>query len=435
MAASAVSLEVSAPAAIAQDMHLRVHCVNLHVRDQERSLCFYRDQLGFRVAYDVRMPSGQRWVAVGPPDGSTIFALLEPTPGTPEHKLIGRATQVVLVTDDVAARFREWSKRGVKFPGLPRLRRVKFDPESSGASKSKKDAPAWGSVQARFLDPDGNSFTLMSFDLITMGMEKERREAAERLAAERRAAEELEIAVRVQSRLFPQTLPKFKTLECAGLCIPARKVGGDYYDVLHLGRDRFGLIVGDVVGKGIAAALLMANLQAVLRSQCAIAFGRPRQLLQAVNRLFSESAGDGSFATLFFAEYDDNKGRLRYANCGHLPALLVRANGDVEYLRSTATVVGLLKNWDCDIEERDLRPGDALALYTDGVTEAFSSAGEEYGEERLTAALRRHRERPPRELLDAIVGEVRKFSSPEQHDDITLIVAKRHGKAAGKTRR
>jgi serine phosphatase RsbU (regulator of sigma subunit) len=209
-----------------------------------------------------------------------------------------------------------------------------------------------------------------------------------------------------------------------GHCIPARKVGGDYYDVLDLGRDRFALVVGDVVGKGIAAALLMANLQANLRSQCAIARDQPRRLLRSVNQLFADNISDSSYATLFFAEYNDKTCRLRYANCGHLPALLLRANGTLEHLQSTASVVGLFKEWDCAIEERRLFPGDTLALYTDGVTESFNEAQEEFGEERLVAALQRHRKLPSRELLAAIVAEVQQFSPGEQHDDITLIIAR-----------
>jgi serine phosphatase RsbU (regulator of sigma subunit)/catechol 2,3-dioxygenase-like lactoylglutathione lyase family enzyme len=413
-----------------QNPHLRIHCINIYVRDQERSLRFYLDRLGFQLAFDARLQSGERWVAVSPPDGSAILSLVVPRPRSQEAKLIGRSTQVVLVTDDVAAKFREWSKRGVQFQRTPRLKRIKYDPKTQQASTDAasvllgKEAPVWGSVFARFKDPDGNSFTLVSFDEITHAVEAQRRNAAEKLEAERRAAQELEIAWRVQAKLFPQTLPSFKTLECAALCIPARKVGGDYYDILDLGRERFGLVVGDVVGKGIAAALLMANLQANLRSQCAIAFDQPQRLLQSVNQLFADSIADSSYATLFFAEYDDNTGRLRYANCGHLPALLLRADGAVERLHSTASVIGLFKEWDCDIAECRLCPGDTLALYTDGVTESFNEAGEEFGEERLLAALQRHGRLSSRELLAAVVEEVQHFSPDEQHDDITLIVAK-----------
>jgi serine phosphatase RsbU (regulator of sigma subunit) len=217
------------------------------------------------------------------------------------------------------------------------------------------------------------------------------------------------------------------TLEYAGICIQARQVGGDYYDFLDLGRERLGLVVGDIAGKGIAAALLMANLQANLRSQCAIALDQPQHFLRSVNQLFFENTVDSAYATLFFAEYDDRAGRLRYANCGHLCALLLRSDNTLERLDSTATVLGLFKDWDCSIGERLLFPGDTLALYTDGITEAFNHAEEEFGEHRLIAALRRHREQPSQALLASIVDEVRQFSPHEQHDDITLIVARCRG--------
>src|SRR5207244_9996950 len=156
-------------------------------------------------------------------------------------------------------------------------------------------------------------------------IEAQRRLAAQKLESERRTAQELEIAKQVQARLFPQRLPAMQNLEYAGACIQAHQVGGDYHDFLDLGRGRLGLAIGDISGKGIAAALLMANLQANLRSLCAIALDEPQRLLRSVNRLFCENTPDGAFATLFFAEYDDSAGRLRYANCGPLSALLLRA--------------------------------------------------------------------------------------------------------------
>jgi len=412
------------------DPYLRIHAVNIFVRDQERSLRFYLDQLGFQLAFDAHIQSGQRWVAVAPPDGTTVLTLIEPPPDSFEFKLIGRSTQIIFVTEDVTARYREWSKRGVRFRHTPRLRRVKFEsPEpaqhmSAQSMPPSEPAEVWGGVFTRFEDPDRNSFTLASFDVVSRAVEAQRRASVEKLEAERRAAQELEIAKQVQARLFPQTLPSLTTLEYAGICIQARQVGGDYYDFLDLGHDRLGLVIGDIAGKGIAAALLMANLQANLRSQCAIALDQPQHFLRSVNQLFFQNTADGAYATLFFAEYDDRAGRLRYANCGHLCALLLRSDNTLERLDSTATVLGLFKDWDCSIGERRLFPGDTLALYTDGITEAFSPAEEEFGEHRLIAALRRRRELPSQSLLASIVDEVRQFSPHEQHDDITLIVAK-----------
>src|SRR5207248_5979412 len=117
----------------------------------------------------------------------------------------------------------------------------------------------------------------------------------------------------------------------------ARQVGGDYYDFLNLGQERLGLVIGDIAGKGIAAALLMANLQANLRSQCAIALDEPQRFLRSVNRLFYENTIDSAYATLLFAEYDDKSRRLRYVNCGHLCGLLFRGGDGLERLDSTCT--------------------------------------------------------------------------------------------------
>ena len=425
-----MSAENLAGGSLAEDKYLRLHCVNIFVRDQDRSLKFYLNQLGFHLAYDAKLQSGDRWVAVAPPNGEAILVLVVPKPESREFKLIGRATQISFVTEDVTAKFREWSARGVNFLQTPRLKRIKFDPKAQTVAASGssmllgEQTPIWGGVFARFRDVDGNSFSLVSFDEVTHALEQQRRATAEKLELERRAVQELEIAKQVQSRLFPQNSPAVKSLEYAGICIQARKVGGDYYDFLNLGGGRLGLVIGDIAGKGIAAALLMANLQANLRSQCTVALDQPQRLLRAVNQLFRENTPDGSFATLFFAEYDDVERRLRYANCGHLCALLLRSDDTMERLDSTATVLGVFQDWDCAIEECRVNAGDTLALYTDGITEAFGEDGAEFGEERLCAALRRHRGLCSQELLSAIVGEVRKFSPQEQNDDITLIVAK-----------
>jgi serine phosphatase RsbU (regulator of sigma subunit) len=410
--------------------HLRIHAVRVFVRDQDRSVRFYLDTLGFKLAFDARLASGERWVAVSPPDGSTVLSLIAPRPGSREYKLIGRATQVVFVTEDFRAKFHEWHQRGVRFRHTPRLRRIKYERGLPAARAGRVPAPAvehepvWGGMFTRFEDLDGNSFTLASFDEESRAVEAQRRARAERLEAERRAAHELEIARQVQARLFPQRLPPARTLEYAGLCIQARQVGGDYYDFLDLGQDRLGLVIGDVAGKGIAAALLMAHLQASLRSQCATALEQPQRFLQTVNQHFCESTIESAYATLLFAEYDDRAQRLRYANCGHLCGLVLRGDGTLDRLEGTGTVLGLFGEWDCAIGERRLGAGDVLALYTDGVTESFNDAGDEFGEERLIEALRHRRELPSQAMLESVVDDVRKFSPREQQDDITLIAAR-----------
>ena len=411
--------------------HLRIHSINIYVRDQERSLRFYLDKLDFRLAYDAKLQSGERLLAVAPPDGLAVLSLIAPAPESQEYKLIGRSSRVVLITDDLLAKFQEWSKRGVRFQHMPRLRRIKYDSQTQFLRSANPDRllgeeqTIWGGVSTRFRDPDGNTFALVSFDEVTHGLEAQRRAALAKEEAERRAAQELEIAKDVQARLFPQIHPTLAALDYCGACYPARAVGGDYYDFIDFGQDRLGLVIGDISGKGIAAALLMANLQANLRSQCAISLDQPARLLQNVNQLFSQNTPDGAFATLFFGDYHVPSGRLRYANCGHLPALVLRSGGSVDRLEATSTILGAFKKWDCEVGETKVSPGDLLALYTDGITESFDERGEEFGEDRLIKVLQQHCALPASGVMTSVVEEVRDFSrTREQHDDITLIIVK-----------
>ncbi len=247
---------------------------------------------------------------------------------------------------------------------------------------------------------------------------------AERIEAERRIAQEMEYAKQVQARLLPQRLPSMKTLQYAGVCIQARQVGGDYYDFLELRPGRLALVLADIAGKGISGALLMANLQANLRSQYAVALDDLPRLLKSVNQLFYENSGDSSYATLFFADYDDTSRRLRYVNCGHLSPLLLRAEGRLERLTTTATVLGLFQKWECSVAEVQVAAGDILVLYTDGVTEAENREGEQFGESRLAETTLTQRHLPIPSLLEAIVAAVQEFSYGEQADDITLVLAR-----------
>jgi serine phosphatase RsbU (regulator of sigma subunit) len=412
--------------------YLSIHAFSVFVKDQEKSLAFFREQLGFELAFDARLQTGQRWLAVSPPDGTAVLTLISPEPDSDAYQLIGRPTGIVFVTEDVPGTYVAWRKRGVRFRHTPRLRRVKYErPGKTQAARGEGAKPAtqdlWGGVFTRFEDIDGNSYALVSFDDVTREVEANRRALAEKLESERRVAQEMAIAKDVQSRLFPRALPPLRTLDYAGSCIQAHEVGGDYYDFLLLGQERLGLVVGDVSGKGIAAALLMANLQANLRSQCAVAVDDPERLLRSVNQLFYENSTENAYATMFFAEYDDRSQRLRYANCGHLCALVLRSDGSVDRLHSTCTVLGLFRDWNCGVSQCQLFAGDTLALYSDGMTEAFDERGEEFGEQRLIEGLARHRDGPAGVTLAAVLEQVRHFSRDLRHDDITLLVAKCRG--------
>jgi sigma-B regulation protein RsbU (phosphoserine phosphatase) len=248
---------------------------------------------------------------------------------------------------------------------------------------------------------------------------------AESMEAERRSEQEMQIARQVQSRLLPQQAPSLPTLECAGKCIQTRAVGGDYYDFLDFGAGKLGLVLADISGKGISAALLMANLQANLRSQYALALEDLPRLLRSVNQLFYKNTESNHYATMFFAVYDDQTRMLRYINCGHNPPLLLRKNGEVEWLPATATVLGLFEEWECSVAEQQLGAGDVLVIYTDGISEAAASEeAEEFGDERLIQSVRAHRTKSAGEMLEAIIAEVQGFSQGHQADDMTLIVAR-----------
>ncbi len=247
---------------------------------------------------------------------------------------------------------------------------------------------------------------------------------ASRLEAERRATHELEIARDVQAKLLPQDRPPVATLDYAGACLQARVVGGDFFDFVSVGPHQIGLVLADISGKGISAALLMASLQANLRALYSQASTGMGDLLCSVNRVFYDTTAPNHYATLFFGLYDAESRELRYANCGHLPPLVLRASGSVERLDVTAGVIGLFTPWTCDTRTVTLEPDDLLVVFTDGVTEATSDVDEEFGEERLLDALRAHRAEPAITLLQSIVNEVLVHSGREQFDDLTLIVAR-----------
>lgn len=388
-----------------KDPYLCLHFVIIYVRDLDRSLRFYVDKLAFRVVVDHRFDNGRRWIEVAPADGNAHLGLALLQPEEDAEKLIRPESRIWFITEDVNRKYEEWKARGVQF---------RYPPE----------VPDWGGIHTRFEDPDGNSFGLAGFDELTQSVEMQRRVLAQKFEAERRAAQEIEIAKQVQARLFPQTHPEVKTLEYAGLCLQARQVGGDYFDFLNLGQQRLGLVIGDVSGKGIAAALLMANLQANFRSQCTMALTHPELFLRSVNRLFYENTTDSAYASLFFGEYDDASQRLRYANCGHLSGLILRGESTCDRLESNGTLLGLFENWECSIAECQLHPGDMLALYTDGITEACNGAGEEFGESSLLARLRQHRNASCQDAIRDIADEARNLNPNEQQDDITLILAR-----------
>jgi sigma-B regulation protein RsbU (phosphoserine phosphatase) len=238
------------------------------------------------------------------------------------------------------------------------------------------------------------------------------------------AQHDLVVARRVQSRLLPEAPPALRTLECAGRCVQAGAVGGDAYDFLDLGRDRVGIMLADASGKGIAAALLMANLQASLRSHASVAASDLPAFLRAVNGQFLAATAPEHYATLFFGVYDDESRLLRYANCGHNPPVLLRADGSAERLAATAPVLGLVEGWKGTANEVVLGAGDTLLVFTDGLTEAEGPADEEFGEARLFEALRACADHRLDLVPGALLEAVEAFAGPVHEDDRTVLVAR-----------
>jgi len=232
--------------------------------------------------------------------------------------------------------------------------------------------------------------------------------------------EELKRAREIQQMLLPSSLPQLAGVQIAGAWQPAREVGGDYFDVIQLDKDRLGLCMGDVAGKGITAALLMANLQASFRA-FATTEASPQVVCTKLNKFLCANVASGKFVTFFYAVLDADARTLTYENAGHSPGLLLRSNGTAETLRGGGAVLGALPHWTYQDYTAQLQPGDQLLLSTDGITEAENAKLEEFGEERLLAAARA-RDGSALETQRAIMQQVTAFCGGNFRDDATLLV-------------
>jgi len=246
------------------------------------------------------------------------------------------------------------------------------------------------------------------------------------VAAREKQKRELEIAHEVQERLFPQEYPPIPGLEYAGACRPALDVGGDYYDFIALSKTELGIAIGDVSGKGIPAALLMATLRAFLRGQTMQRQSDLTAIMANLNKLVFESSTSNRYATFFYGQFDAASRVMNYVNGGHNPPMLFRqSDGGREVVRLDAggPVIGLLE--DCFFQQGSvtLEQGDVLVAYTDGVSEAMNEAEDEWGEERLMDAVRPNRNAPARELINRLMKSADVFvAGASQHDDMTLVV-------------
>jgi len=260
---------------------------------------------------------------------------------------------------------------------------------------------------------------LDTYDTMKRQLEAQYRSLQEKEALER----EMRIAREVQQRLLPSEVPIVAGLQLAGVCMPAIGVGGDYFDFVPLPGERVGLVIADVYGKGVPAALLMAGIQAAVRSLSPLV-SDPGGLNAQLNDNLYRASDAARYATMFFGFYDTRERTLRYANAGHHPPVLVREH-EVGRLTERGLPIGLFPGATYTEGVAKLLPGDLLALFTDGVSEAPDPSGEEFGEERLIRLLRRHRKLDLDEIVGNVVGELREWSGgTPAHDDVTIVLAR-----------
>ena len=236
---------------------------------------------------------------------------------------------------------------------------------------------------------------------------------------------ELELAAAIQGEILPRSLPEVAGVELAAANIPARHIGGDYYDFFALSRGRLGFLVADVSGKGIPAALLVSTVHAAVHLQIDQA-DTIAELVQRIDRHLRRFAATRKFLTLFFGVLEPDTGMLRYVSAGHNPALLVRKNGGTDHLESTGVPVGMLPNSSWKEGTRVMGPVDLLCVYSDGLTEAVNSLDEEYGLDRLSREIESRRDHPAKALCGEILDSVEQFANEmPQYDDQTLMLLRR----------
>jgi sigma-B regulation protein RsbU (phosphoserine phosphatase) len=284
----------------------------------------------------------------------------------------------------------------------------------------------WGSVDTAVeaMRRGARSFVQKPWEDVTL-LEILEREIEEAQATKRRDAKqqrEFEEARLIQRGLLPATLPQTPAVQLAASWKPANGVGGDCFDVLTFPSGAVGITIADVAGKGVPAALLMSNLQAAVRA-FAQDGASPASVSASVNRLLCRNMASGRFVTFCYARIDASSRRITYANAGHNPPLVVRANGTIDPLAPGGTVLGVFAESTYEQGELPIGPGDRLVLYTDGITEGRNPAGDEFGEERLAASALRHRALTAEQMLAAMLDDVETFNKSAYEDDATLIVA------------
>jgi len=247
----------------------------------------------------------------------------------------------------------------------------------------------------------------------------------ERVVEQEKLRRDVALAAEVQRRLLPEKPPETSVGGLAAVSLPARVVGGDYYDFFDAGDRRIGIALADIAGKGVAAALVMSVVQASLRIIAAEGNVSLPELAARMNRFLYRSTGSNSYATFFYAQIDERTRELRYVNAGHNPPYLLRLAAGIEELATGGTVIGMFPQASYEEAKVDLQAGDVLVAFTDGVTEALNLGEEEFGEERLKELLRRVAHLPVGDMSVEISRELREWiGEAAQYDDLTFIVMK-----------
>ena len=283
----------------------------------------------------------------------------------------------------------------------------------------------WGSIETAVdaMRRGAKSFVQKPWDDVTL-VEVVRREVEEGHASRRldaRHTREHEEAGLIQRALLPSIMPEVRGCSVAALWTPASGIGGDCYDVFRFAECRLAVSIADVVGKGLPAALLMSNLQAAVRA-FATASVPPHDVCASVNRLLCRNIASGKFVTFCYVVVDTAAGTIEYANAGHFPPILMHADGSSEELAPTGLVLGVMPDWAYGSGQTRIGPGDRLVCFTDGITEALSPGGDEFGDERLREMIRTHRREPPEALARTIAEAANAWTGGQPQDDATLIV-------------
>jgi sigma-B regulation protein RsbU (phosphoserine phosphatase) len=273
-----------------------------------------------------------------------------------------------------------------------------------------------------------NAAGVAIFALMTRNLIIERRTAAEKENYRReleRTEYEMETARGIQQSFLPESPPQVKGFELAALSLPAREVGGDFYDFVPISQDKLGIVIADVSGKGMPAALFMALSRTLVRANT-VGKTTVSEAIRRANNLISQDAKSGMFVTLFYAVLDSKRKLLRYVNAGHNPPLLLKETaGGVILLEAKGIALGVLDDISLEERELELASNDVVIFYTDGVTESINEKEEQFGQERLIAAIEKSIDLPVQDLIDKVKEEVTTFAQGQpQFDDLTLVALK-----------